>query len=72
VKQCGVYRVLGKRDFRGHTPGTEFPALLPPQQERRAVMRGSIEKIGTVVPAPGPFAFPEGWLEPVTDNQGGE
>ena len=70
MKECGVYRVMGRRDFRGHTPGTEFTAQLPPQQERRAVYRGSIEKIGTVVAAPGPFSFPEGWLEPVNDNKG--
>lgn len=69
MKTCGVYRVTGKRDYRGHTPGTEFAALIEPRAEYRAVMRGSIEKIGTVVPEPGPFTFPQGWLPPVNDDR---
>ena len=62
MKLCGVYRVQGKRDYRGHPPDTEFIALLEPRAEYRAVMRGSIEKLGTVVPQPQNFKLPHGWL----------
>lgn len=58
-----MYRVLGKRDYRGHVPGTIFPALLDPKAEGRAVDRGSIERIGTVEPCPGDHTLPVGWLE---------
>lgn len=59
-----LYRVLGKRAYRGHEPGTEFPARLETNAERRAIMRGSIERIGTVVLRPEKYKFPRGWLEP--------
>jgi hypothetical protein len=63
VKECGVYRVLDKRDYRAHKQGEEFVALLDPKAEARAIMRGSIERLGTVVPRPQTFTFPDGWLE---------
>jgi hypothetical protein len=63
VKECGVYRVVDKRDYRAHKQGEEFVALLDPKAEHRAVMRGSIERIGTVVPRPENYMFPDGWLE---------
>lgn len=62
MKECGVYRVVDKRDYRGHKQGEEFVALLEPLAEKRAVLRGSIERIGTIVPRPGNYVFPEGWL----------
>lgn len=64
MSECNVYRVLGKRDYRGHTPGTEFPAHLDPKAARRAIDRGSIECIGTVVLQPARYIFPKGWLQP--------
>lgn len=66
MKECGVYRVVDKRDYRGHKQGEEFTALLDFGPERRAIMRGSIVRIGTVVPRPENFTFPEGWLQPTT------
>lgn len=59
MKECGVYRVLGKRDYRGHKPGDEFVALLDMKAEGRAIQRGSIERIGTEVPRPKNYTFPE-------------
>lgn len=65
MKQCGVYVVVGKRDYRGHKHGEEFVALLEPHAERRAIVRGSIERVGTIVPRPAKFTFPDGWLQEV-------
>jgi hypothetical protein len=36
----GTYKVLGKRPFRDHPPGTIFRANIHPEQVRRAVARG--------------------------------
>lgn len=66
MKECGVYQVIDRRDYRGHKQGEEFVALLEPAAERRAIHRGSITRIGTVVPRPETFTFPEGWLQPET------
>lgn len=63
MKECGVYLVTGVRDYRGHVEGTEFVALIDPKAERRAVERGAIERIGTMVPRPQDFVLPRGWLE---------
>lgn len=63
MKECGVYRVTGLRDYRAHPHGAEFVALIDPKAERRAVDRGAIERIGTTVPAPQNFELPRGWLE---------
>lgn len=74
MSECGLYRVVDKRDFRAHKQGTEFPARLEPNQERRAIARGSIERIGTVTLRPENFTFPSGWLEPLesSDHEGAE
>lgn len=66
MKECGVYRVVDRREYRGHKQGEEFVARLERLAEQRAIMRGSIERIGTVVAGPGKFTFPEGWLQPDT------
>jgi hypothetical protein len=63
VKQCGVYRVVDKRDYRGHKQGEEFVAQLERNAELRATMRGSIERIGSVVPEPRNYVMPDGWLQ---------
>lgn len=65
-----MYRVTGQRDYRGHPEGMEFVALLDPKAEHRAVMRGSIERIGTTVPKPGKHRFPNGWLPTQGGNSG--
>lgn len=66
MKECGLYRVVDKRDYRGHKQGDEFVALLERNAERRAVMRGSIERLGTVYPTVENYTFPRGWLQPTT------
>ena len=58
-----MYRVTGKREYRGHPEGTEFVALIDPRAEARAVQRGDIERTGTTVPRPQSFTLPRGWLE---------
>lgn len=58
-----MYRVTGRRDYRGHPTGTEFVALIDPKAERRAVDRGDIERIATTVPRAQNFTLPAGWLE---------
>ena len=70
MSECGLYQVVDRRDFRGHSTGTEFPARLDPRQERRAVQRGSIVRLGSVTPRPENYTFPEGWLSgPHTTSQ---
>lgn len=63
-KLCGVYRVLGKRDFRGHAPDEVFAAQLEPRQERRAVDRGSIQKVGDINEFATTFTLPRGFDVP--------
>lgn len=62
MRECGLYRVVDKRDYRGHSTGTEFPARLDPRAEHRAILRGSIVRLGTVNPRPDNYTFPSGWL----------
>lgn len=40
-----TYKVTGGTPFMEHEPGEEFDAELDPDQEARAVARGSIEAI---------------------------
>lgn len=60
--ECGVYRVVDKRDYRGHSTGTEFIARIDPRPEHRAVNRGSIIKLATTTPRPENFTYPDGWV----------
>lgn len=39
-----TYKVTGSVAFQGHRPGEVFEAELTPEQERRALERGSISK----------------------------
>ena len=66
----GVYRVTGRRQYRGHEPGTTFEAILDRGAEHRAIARGDIELIRHVQPglAPGSYRLPPDWLEPATAN----
>lgn len=41
----GRWRVIGKRAYRDHTPGSEFVAVLDAPAASRAVARGSIELV---------------------------
>lgn len=62
MSDLGLYRVIGKRDYRGHPQGTEFPARLDPRAARRAITRGSIAYLGPTTLEPQGFTFPQGWL----------
>jgi hypothetical protein len=60
----GVYRVTGRRQYRGHEPGTTFHARLEREAERRAIERGDIELLERIEPAlsAGSFKLPKDWL----------
>jgi hypothetical protein len=59
----GVYRVTGKRQYRGHDPGTTFEAIIDPSVEHRAVNRGDIELLRRFTPdlVEGSFVLPDDW-----------
>jgi hypothetical protein len=59
------YRVVGRRDYRGHKPGSRFIAHLSPEMAQRAINRGDIVIIRQInmQVVPGSYTFPEGWLD---------
>jgi hypothetical protein len=73
----GEYLVTGKRNYRGHEPGTIFEARLNPNAEARAINRGDIRLLRQIEPTiqPGSYTFPDGWLTDAAtttqQNQGG-
>ena len=73
----GEYLVTGKRNYRGHAPGTKFEARLAPGPEARAIARGDIRLLRRIEPAvpAGSYTFPDGWLTDAAtttrQNQGG-
>lgn len=46
----GVYLVTGRRQYRGHDPGTTFEALLDTAAEQRAVARRDIRLLRRIKP----------------------
>ncbi len=64
------YRVIGKRKYRWHEPGTTFEARLDPDAERRAIERGSIRVLGVIQPAlqNGSYALPDDWPQTAVDD----
>lgn len=60
----GEYEVVGRREYRGHTPGTVFEARIDRAAESRAVKRGDIRLLRIVKPEvpSGMYALPEGWV----------
>lgn len=66
----GVYRVVGRRRYRGHDRGTVFEAEIDPEAERRAIDRGDIVLLRRVVPelVPDSYRINPDWLrqEPQT------
>ncbi len=70
--EYGVYVVIGKRQYRGHAPGTRFEARLEPAAAQRAINRGDIELIEMITPAlePGSYRLPSDWPSKV--NEPGE
>lgn len=53
----GEYLVTGKREYRGHAPGTTFEALLAAGPEGRAIARGDIRLLRRVRPALVPDSY---------------
>lgn len=63
MNEYGVYKVTGKRQYRGHDPGSTFEASIDPAVEQRAVNRGDIQLLRRVTPdlAPGSFVLSDNW-----------
>lgn len=61
----GEYLVTGRRQYRGHDPGTTFEAILDAGAEARAIARGDITLLRRVTPSlvPGSYRFAPGWLD---------
>jgi len=58
----GVYTVTGKREYRGHAPGTRFEAFIPAGPEARAIARGDIRLEHRTHPTlPPDYGLPAGW-----------
>jgi len=59
----GVYRVIGRRKYRGHEPGTVFEAYLDPAVEQRAIARNAIELLRRESPTvePAKYEPPAEW-----------
>lgn len=57
------YLVTGNREYRGHAPGTTFPAVLDPTAEQRAIARGAIRRLEPIEPGlePDSYRLPSGW-----------
>lgn len=59
----GLWKVTGKRGYRGSEPGEEFEAALNPNAARRAIDRGDIALVEEFIPCvPDGAQLPEGWL----------
>lgn len=62
----GEYKVIGRREYRGHKPGSVFAAQLEPLAEERAIRRGDIRLIRRVTPTiPEGAVLPDSWLASV-------
>lgn len=72
MSHYGVYLVTGRRQYRGHEPGTTFEALIDPLAEERAIGRGDIQLLRRIEPGlvPGSYRFAPGWLGPVHQSTG--
>lgn len=58
----GLWKVTGRRIYRGHEPGEEFEASLDAAAAGRAVSRGHIVLLEEFVPKlPDDHRLPEGW-----------
>ncbi len=68
----GRYRVVGRREYRGHKTGTVFDARLETNAAGRAIRRGDIVLLEQTEPGlPPDHAFPDGWLTATQANQRG-
>lgn len=59
----GEYLVTGKREYRGHVPGSTFEAALDRNAEQRAINRGDIRLLRRFTPdlEPGSYTLPDPW-----------
>ncbi len=58
----GEYEVTGKREYRGHSPGSVFQARIPAGPAGRAIARGDIRFIREVTPElQSGWHLPDGW-----------
>lgn len=58
----GRYRVVGSREYRGHSTGQEFIARLDTHAAQRAIQRGDIVFVERVTPQlPSLWGLPAGW-----------
>lgn len=53
----GVYQVTGRRQYRGHEPGSTFKASLAPSVEQRAIDRGDIKLLRRITPTLVPGSY---------------
>lgn len=58
----GLFRVTGRRRYRGHEPGDEFETMFDPAIQR-ALDRGDIRLLREIVPSlqEGSYQLPEDW-----------
>lgn len=71
MNSYAVYKVTGKRAYRGHKPGDTFEARLDPAAEARAVQRGDIvalERIEITL-VKGSYALPKDWPPSEADDK---
>lgn len=61
----GEYLVTGRREYRGHKPGSTFEATLDRNAEARAIRRGDIRLLRIVKPElqPDSYTLPPGWAK---------
>ena len=66
-----LYRVTGRRPYRGYSPGEVFVGELEPAIEARAVARKAIEVVesGPITLDPQRATLPLGWGSPDTKEQ---
>ena len=64
----GIFRVIGRHNYRGHRPGETFDATLDPAAVERAVAIGALEVIDgrRTELRPGSWTLPDGWQTPAT------
>jgi hypothetical protein len=68
--QYGLYKVCGRRKYRGHDPGSLFEAVLQPLAEARAIRRGDIILLERITPRvqPGSYQLPRDWPPPTANT----
>lgn len=64
----GQFKVMGRREYRGHRPGSRFEARMDAAL-RRAIARGDIQLVAHVEPIlePGSFTLPHDWPPQAAD-----